>query len=63
MIELATCTTGVPGLRPVPRRSEVVEAADELLPFPGEAEDPCERTRCREVLVALEEALCLPQRS
>ena len=60
-LQLTARPERVPGLRPVPRRPEVVEPSDELLPIAGVAEDVGEAARRGEVLAALQRALGVPE--
>src|SRR5262245_25832957 len=61
-VELPEGAIPFSGLRPVPRRGEVVEPPDELLVLTGEAEDVREAIGRDEVLAALERALGVPER-
>ena len=60
-LELPSRAVRLTGLRPVPRRPEVVEPADELLLVVREAEDVREPARRDEVLTTLDRALGVPE--
>ena len=59
-LELTAGALRLSDLRPVPRRPEVMEPANELFPLVGDTEDGCEPICRDEILTALERALGVP---